>query len=291
MMVLALGLGGCDFQKLGSQATAKTVAVSTLLTTPAFELKAEAVASNGFDASIPDFDAGFVLDGGLLTTDAGVLVPAQNAAFVFFGQRQGDSLDSAPVGTAGATATLVQEGGGSWQLDDVGSGSYSLSPDAGFTYQDDATYTFRFVWQSQTYEGKIERVPTREVIPEFHPASGYVALQAGEAFSFTRPDPPQGEDRNFGFVNVFPINREGAQGEPTYSNIPTTPLAFLKLVAAPTDWKRTVVTIPGSAFPDADANYVILLQSAKLGGPTTDNLFLGSAILAGTSDIAIIKTH
>ena len=289
-MGLALALTGCDFGKISSQATAKTVAVSTLLTTPAFEVKAEAIAGNGFDASVPDVDGGLGFDAGALLADAGVLVPAQNAAFVFFGQRQGTALDSAPIGTAGATATLVQDNGTSWPLDDVGEGTYALSPDAGFTYRDDATYTFRFAWQGQTYEGKIERVPSREVIPEFHPSAGYVALTSGQSFTFTRPDPPQGEDRNFGFVNVFPINSAGAKGEPTYTNIPSTPLGFLQLVAAPTEWKGTKVTIPASAFPERDANYIVLLQSAKLGGPSTDNLFIGSAILAGTADIAIVKT-
>jgi hypothetical protein len=50
------------------------------------------------------------------------------------------------------------------------------------------------------------------------------------------------------------------------------------------------VTIPGSAFPERDANYLILMQTARLGGPQTENLFIGSAILAGTADVGIVKT-
>jgi hypothetical protein len=52
-----------------------------------------------------------------------------------------------------------------------------------------------------------------------------------------------------------------------------------------------VVTIPATAFPDKDHNYVIVFQSAKLGGPKSTNLFSGSAILAGTADIAVVKTN
>ena len=286
-----LALGACDFQKIGNQATAKTVAVSTLLTTPVIEVKGAAIASNGFDASIPDFDGGLLIDAGVLLADAGITIPAQNLAFVFFGQRQGTNLDAAPVGTPGATAKLKQVGGGTFTLDDVGGGAYSLSPDAGFTYAPNATYQFEFTLQSQVFLAEVTDVPAQENIPQFHPAAGFVDLNAGDAFAFTRPDPPQGQNRNFGFVNVFPVNAQGQQGQPTYTNIPTTALGFLKLVVAPTDWTVTNVQIPGSAFPDKDANYIVVLQSAKLGGPKSDNLFTGSAILAGTADVAIVKTR
>lgn len=286
-----LALTGCDFTKLGNQASARTVAVSTLLSTPPIEVKGAAIAGNGFDASIPDFDGGAFFDAGVFIGDAGIAIPAQNLAFVFFGQRQGENLDSAPVGTAGAVARLTEVGGPSFTLDDQGSGNYALSQDAGFTYRDNATYQFQFTHQSQVYLAEVERVPSRENIAQFHPAEGYVELNAGEAFSFTRPDPPQGQDRNFGFVTVFPVSNEGSQGQPTYTNIPMTALGFLKLVVAPSEWKQTTVSVPGTAFPNRDANYVVVLQSAKLGGPKSDNLFTGSAILAGTADVAIIKTR
>ena len=88
------------------------------------------------------------------------------------------------------------------------------------------------------------------------------------------------------------ISRDGKQGDPTYTNVPKTPVEFLKLVVAPgKPWQETQVTIPGSAFPDKEKNYVILLQSAKLGGPVGENLFTGSAIIAGTADVGIVKTR
>ena len=132
-LVLLAGTA-CDLQKIGNQAAARTVAVSTLLSTPAVEIKGEAIAGNGFDAGLPAFDAGNMFDAGVSFGDAGITVPAQNLAFVFFGQRQGDSPDSPPVGTAGATALLREVGGPTFTLDDQGSGTYSLSPDAGFVY-------------------------------------------------------------------------------------------------------------------------------------------------------------
>ncbi|MFT3708388.1 MAG: hypothetical protein QM817_12110 [Archangium sp.] len=282
---------GCDTTV--KQAQAKTAAVSTILTTPDIDIRAGAVAGNGFDASF-DFDAGGFdaggLDAGVFFTDAGIIVPAQNLAFVYLGQRQGESLDVAPVGMPGAQARLIQVGGASFPLDDVGGGTYSLSPDAGFKYVDDATYQFEFVLNGQTFLAEVTHVPSRENIAQFHPTIGYVELNAGEDFVFTRPDPPAGTDRNFGFVNVFPVSQQG-QGQPTYTNIPMAPIDFLRLIAFPQEWKKTQVTVPGSAFPERDHNYIVVLQSAKLGGPKSENLFLGSAILAGTADVAIIKTR
>lgn len=288
-----LALQACDLQTLTNQATARTVAVSTLLTTPAVEVKGAAIAGNGLDASIPSFDAGVLIDAGVFLTDAGILIPEQNLAFVFFGQRQGDAPDAPVTGTAGAVAKLKEVGGPIFALDDQGSGTYALSPDAGFVYKPNATYQFEFTQGAQVFLAEVERVPGKENIPEFHPAAGFVELDAGvmgTAFSFARPDPPQGQNRNFGFVNVFPVSAQG-QGQPTYTNIPTTPLGFIKLLLAPSDWTKTLVEIPGSAFPDPDTNYVIVLQSAKLGGPKSANLFTGSAILAGTADVAIVKTR
>jgi len=285
-------LTACDLQKISNQATAKTVAVSTLLATPAIEVKGAAIAGNGFDAGLLSLDAGgLVLDGGVTFDDAGITIPAQNLAFVFFGQRAGESPDSPPVGTAGATATLTQVGGASFALDDQGGGTYALSPDAGFVYQPGATYQFQFKLGAQTFLAEVENVPNKENIPEFHPPEGYLELDAGAGFSFLRPDPPQGQNRNLGFVNVFPISAQGTQGEPTFTNVPTSAVGFIKLLIAPTDWTTTKVEIPGSAFPNPDSNYIVVLQSAKLGGPKSDNLFSGSPILAGTANVAIIKTR
>lgn len=292
LAALAVFLGaGCELQKIGNQATARTVAVSTLLTTPAFEVKGEAIAGNGFDAGFSGFDAGAFDAGGITFSDGGIRIPEQNLAFVFFGQRQGDSPDAPPVGTEGATAKLKEVGGGTFTLDDQGGGTYALSPDAGFIYKPNATYQFEFNHAAQVFLAEVERVPSKENIPQFHPAAGYVELNAGQSLTFIRPDPPMGQNRNFGFVNVFPINSQGSQGQPTYTNIPTTPLGFIKLLLAPTDWTTTSVVIPGTAFPNPDSNYVVVMQSAKLGGPKSDNLFSGSAILAGTADVAIIKTR
>lgn len=283
-----LGLVACDLQKIGNQATARAVAVSTVLSTPAVEIKAGALA--GIDASIPTFDAGITIDAGLLE-DAGVTIPPQNVVLVFFGQRQGEGLDLAPTPTTGANVTLTEKGGATWPLTDQGAGNYTLTGDAGFAYKDNATYTFNIASGGSTYVAEVERVPAQERIPRFHDAPGYIEINAGDAVTFLRPEPTSGQQRNLGFINVFPVDKSGSQGNTTYTNIPKTPLAFLKLIVAPDDWLQSSVTIPGTAFPEKDKNYVIILQSAKLGGPKSDNLFSGSAILAGTADVGIVKTR
>jgi len=285
LAALTLGAAACDLGKLTNQATASAVAVGTVLYTPPTEVKGDALA---VDAGLPDFDGGLVFDGGILT-DAGVTVPAQTLVALYFGNK-GPTLDTAPTGVPGATVTLQVVGGASYTLDDQGGGNYALSPDAGFTYQSGATYDFTIVNNNTTYVAEVDKVPDIERIAAFHPAAGYVELNAGSPLAFTRPEPPSGQELPLAFINVIPVSKSGG-GDPTYTNVPSTPLQFLKLVVAPGDWKQQAMEIPGTAFPEPGANYIVILQSAKLGGPKSDNLFTGSPILAGTADIAIVKTR
>ncbi len=282
----------CDLGKTTSQLTAKSVAVATILATPAVTLTPSDVAIP--DGSIPTFDGGlpFSFDAGAFLSDAGFTVPPQTVAYLFFGQRQGDSLDVAPVGIPAAKVTLTEVGGKSWPLSETGNGNYQLvGEDAGFAYKSSATYDFTVEQGGGTFVAEVEAVPTQERITQFHPAGGPISLKANQPFSFTRPEPQSGVDANLGFVTVFPVNRDGSRLAPSYTNVPMAPLEFLKLVLAPQEWKTTSVTVPGTAFPSANANYVIVLQSVKLGGPKSNNLFSGSAILAGTADIGVVKTQ
>lgn len=295
-VVAAAVVAACDLQKTGNQLAARKVMVSTLLATPPIEVKATAIA--GLDASIPDasflLDAGFTFDAGVLLADGGLgyTVPAQTAALVFFGTRVGDGLDAAPEGHAGATITVQPAGGAAVTLKDLGGGSYQAnsSEDAKLKYEEDKSYTFTAVADGVTYVAELDKSPEMERINAFHPPAGYIDIAKNTPITFTRPDPPTGQTRNLGFVMVFPISRNGQQGQTTYTNVPMNPLGFLKLVVLPDEWKGTVVTIPGSAFPDADKNYMVLFQTAKLGGPKSDNLFSGSAIIAGTADVGVVKT-
>jgi hypothetical protein len=290
LTILVLGtafLLACDLQKIGNQATAKSVAVGIILATPPVEIKAQAVALR--DAGF-NFPADSGIDAGALFADAGITVPGQNIVTLYFGQREGSGLDIAPTGTTGASVSLVEVGGPTFQLKEEGSGNYVAQDDAGFKYKSNATYTFNISHLGTTYVAEIEKTPTQETIAKFHDAPGFIEINANESVSFTRPDPLSGQDRQLGFINVFAINSSGGNKTATYSNIPTTPLGFLKLVVVPNEWKESVVTIPGTAFPSAKSNYVIVLQSAKLGGPKSDNLFSGSAILAGAADVGIVKT-
>ncbi len=283
---VATAVVACDLGKTTNQATARAVAVATLLSTPPVDINASTLIQ--FDASLPDSG----IDAGVLVTDAGLTIPAQTLVTLFFGQRQGDNLDVAPVPTTGAQVRITEVGGQSWPVPEVGAGNYALlGEDAGFAYKANATYQFVLTHGGQTYTAEVEKTPALERIAAFHPSTNYIDLAAGTAFTFTRPDPPAGQDRNLGFVTVFPVSDDGQQGSTTYTNLPDTPLKFLKLVVAPMDWKQTTVTVPGTAFPNPSSWYVIVLQSAKLGGPKSDNLFLGSAIIAGTAEVGVVRTR
>ncbi len=291
----------CDFlNKTSAQVQAKKVIVGTVLHTPPIAVQPEAVA--GLDANFPSFDGGFPTDSGF-GFDAGFLgdggpsitVPEQTAVFAYFGTRNGEGLSQdAPTAIPGATMSIQRAGGTELPLKEQGSGTFQLTStdEPKLTYEPNGNYLFSAKVEGETFVGIVEAVPAQETIAAFRPnGKTFVELAAGAEFTFARPDPPNGEERHLAFVVVVPIDRNGKQGEPTYSNVPKTPLEYLKLAVAPSDWKTTTVTVPGTAFPEKDRNYLILLQSAKLGHPKTDNLFIGSAMIAGTADVGIVKTH
>lgn len=276
--------------------------VATLIETPPVEIRAEAVA--GLDAGfLTGLDAGSIVlpDGGTLTLDAGLLglidggftLPRQTIVGVFFGQRTSDDLTQAPTGIAGATVVANAVGNAPLTLKDQGSGTHQLTSqdEPSLVYEAHKTWAFNATTNGVSYLAEVEDLPEPERISRLHPEAGYIDLAAGSEYVLVRPDPDPGQQRNVAFLTVLSVSRNGQLGALTYSNVPTQPLEFLKLVAAPSDWQQTKMVIPGSAFPDADANYVIMLQSVRLGLAKSQNLFIGSAVIAGTADVGIVKTH
>jgi len=268
----------CDLEKTANQISAQTVMVGTLLSTPDVDISPEAVAG---------LDGGIQTDGG----QSSITIPGQTLAIVFLGTRDGEN--STPEGLTGATVALHINGTQKVTLTSDGAGSYSRSSnsDDTLTYQSGATYEFIAERNGEKFVGQVKDAPVRENIPELHPAEGVRRIAANTELAFDRADPPSGQERTLGFVTVVPVSDSGQQGEPTYTNVPKTPLEFLKVVALPVDWKVKRVVIPGSAFPMPRQTYLVIFQSVRLGGPESENLFLGSALLAGTADIGVVRTQ
>ncbi|WP_224367176.1 hypothetical protein [Hyalangium versicolor] len=268
----------CDIGKTVNQISAETVMVGTMLSTPDVSFSPEAVAG---------LDGGVQTDGG----QSSIVIPGQTAALVFLGTRKGEN--STPEGLTGATVTLQVNGTQKVNLSADGSGSYSRSnnSDSTLKYQDGATYEFIADHQGEHYVGQVKDAPAQESIPALHPNGLVVRKAANTEFSFDRGDVPQGQDRTLGFVTVVPVSDSGQQGQPTYTNAPKAPLDFLKLVAVPTEWREKHVVIPGTAFPMPNQTYLVIFQAVRLGGPESDNLFLGSALLAGTADVGVVRTY
>lgn len=268
----------CDLGKTVDQISAETVMVGTLLSTPDVDLSPEATAG---------FDGGFQLDGGQST----ITIPGQTVAFVFLGTREDEN--SQPAGLTGATVSVKANNDSAISLTSDGAGAYSRSStgEEELKYQSGATYTFTAVRSGTVYEGKVENAPAQERIEALHPPETVRRIAANTAIEFDRADPPSGQDRTLGFVTVVPVSDSGQQGEPTYTNAPTTPLDFLKLVAFSSEWRQKRVTIPGSAFPNPRQTYLVTFQAVRLGGAESSNLFVGSAILAGTADVGVVRTQ
>ncbi len=268
----------CDLEKL----TAEKVMVGTVLSTPAVEVTPSATAG---------FDGGVITrpDGG----EATITIPAQTAALVFFGTREGEGV-AAPSAISDATVNLQPQGGQAVGLPSDGAGFYSRTNNGEgpeLTYQEGATYDFVVTSGGEKFVGRVENAPKQEKVDALHPASGFVRLNANTGFSFTRRPVAQGEERTVGFVTVFPVSSDGDRGEPTYTNTPKTPLEFLQLVAIPTQWKTDTVDIPATAFPQRDQTYLVVFQTVRMGGAESSNLWFGSALLAGTADVGVVQTN
>ncbi|NMO18487.1 hypothetical protein HPC49_24360 [Pyxidicoccus fallax] len=269
----------CDLEKTGNQIAADHLMVGTLLATPEVNVSGSALA--GYDAgTFGGPDGGDVIS-----------LPAQTAAAVFFGSRNGEN--SQPSGVAGATVTLQPVNGKTTPLTEDGAGSYSRTSvgDEELTYQSGATYQFIATRGGTRYVGQVDDAPVQERVEAFHPPEGFLRINARTALSFDRAAVSNGEDRTLGFVTVVPLSADGAKGEPTYTNMPKTPVQFLQLVGLPGPYREARVTIPGEAFPQSNKTYLVIFQAVRMGGAESDNLFLGSALLAGTAEVGVVRTR
>lgn len=267
----------CNFDQL----LAEKVMVGTLLSTPDVDVSLYAMAGG---------DAGTLPDGGVPENER-LTIPGQTAAFVFFATRDGEQGSPEPI--ADATVRIEVQNGSPIALDNKGVGTYSVTSafgdDGGVKYQNGATYNFVAVHEGNSHVGQVKDAPALERIAALHPAGGYVRHIANQGLTLTRPS-NGGKERTLGFVTVVPVSKNGDKGEPTYTNMPKEPLDFLQLVTSTGEWQRESLPIPGSAFPQKDSNYLVIFQTAQLGGPQSDNLFTGSTLLVGTADLGLVHT-
>lgn len=241
-----------------------------------------------------------------------VEIPSVVSAQMFFGERQDDGNPNtppkdqkAPAGLAGATVTLSWLEGGQTQtvtLDAASGkdGTYQTDStrNAQLHYLAHATYTFSATYGSDVFTGQVEAAEPTEMIqfqsltPPKTIVSKYDVFP--DPFTITRALPAGTTDVDIGFYAAYPISTD-TQLDPskiTCKNTPALdqPLALLQLVFDPSPWKKDHFDLyknddpagKANCFPSAQ-NYVVALTTVKKGTPSS-NLFLGSAILAGTAD-------
>ncbi|HCF56695.1 MAG TPA: hypothetical protein DFS52_01695 [Myxococcales bacterium] len=263
---------GCE---LFESIQAEKVLAATVLSSPEYDFN-QTLFPDGGQPFEPD--GGLPADGGLIPT-----LGPQMAAEIFFGERNSDPT-AAPKGIAGAEAVLTI-GGRSFRLADKGSGNYALNSqdDPDFKYESDAEVKLTIEKDGESFTATVT-APKEERIEQFHATPGKpLELAKGENLQLTRA-----AIENVAFTTVMPMSA-GAQEGPTYTDMPTEPLDLLDLVAGPDKWKTKVITVPGTAFPEADTHYVVNV-SAVAKGETSTNLFTTSAFLVGTADLGLVKT-
>jgi hypothetical protein len=271
----ALLAAACGLDNTINQLQSHTEMVGTLLAVPPVSFNPTSF-----------IDGGVPIDGGTVT------IPGGTGAVVYLGTITSLTLSTPPTPITDAQVNLTANGGSPISLPGDAGGTYSQTSvqNSQLQYQSGATYDFNATEGGNTYVGEVSQAPQVESIPAFHPPQGYISAPANQAFTFNRPAPASG-GYNVGFVSVFPVDNSGNQGSLTYTNAPQTPLDFLKLVAAPGQWEQPSVTVPGTAFPNSQTTYAIVFESVKNGGPKSNNLFTGSALLAGSADVGILRTQ
>lgn len=235
------------------------------------------------------------------------------AATAFYGKRVNPNpgqplpLDAKPEGVPGATVTL-KWGSKSVRLSDKGAGSYladTVSEGTGLTALEQAEYTIEVVNdEGQVFTGTVTPPPP-VVIAEFEGTDAFCNLAPdgiseevkfqhcrqhtkNTDFTISRKDKTTGElltdatKNDLGFWAVYKVSNKIDPKNPNATNFPKEPVEVVQLIAADAPYRAGTFTVPGSAFDDAgsDKFYGVGLMVAKKG-TTSNNLFVGSAVLAG----------
>jgi len=272
----ALGLYGCGL--INSVQATKALA-ATVLATPTFT-----VSNIGLPVAIT--------------------VPPQTVAQVFFGKEDSDPTKQ-PTGLADATVTLGY-GGQSFTLPPSAAtaGDYELSTpeDASFNYQEGVHYTLTVTEAGTTYTAEVDG-PYPQRMEQFEAAGDApLSQKTGQQLLLTRAnvlaDGGFASLEDVAFVTVMKLDASAinlttqqlnSNIPSTYSNMPQTPLDLLDLIANDSLWKQKIITIPGTAFPDAATTYLVTIATVRKGS-TSDNLFTASGFLVGLADVKLVQT-
>ena len=216
---------------------------------------------------------------------------------VFFGSRAAGDTASAPTGLPGATVSVSDSAGLATTCQDQGNGEYTATTlDGGLRYDATATYTFTLVLDGGTYVAG-GTAPPPEVVPAFQaalPTDGglpsVATIPVDQAYTLQRAPPPAGQSLPVALVTVNAITGGHPSATPTWTNAPQTPLAMFQLVVDDSAYRAPTIAIPGSAFPTA-GEYLVTLTAVAEGGPKSQNLFLGSAVLIGSGSAGVFAAR
>ncbi|HUB09385.1 MAG TPA: hypothetical protein VMB50_20445 [Myxococcales bacterium] len=220
--------------------------------------------------------------------------PSVTGLSVFFGSVSAATVTSAaPSGIPGATVTATDSAGMHASCLDLGNGTYvATSIDGGASYDPGASYTFTVALAGQSYVAT-GTAPPPETVPAFetpYTDGGlpvFAQIAAGAGYTLTRASASK---LAVAFVAVNALTAGTPSANPTWTNLPQTPLALLQLVVDDSQWRSATVAIPASAFPSPGL-YLVSLTAVNEGSPQSSNLFLGSPVLIGAASAGILQVQ
>jgi hypothetical protein len=258
--------------------------------------------------------AGILLESPSASVTGGPTVQSVTSVSVFFAERQdGGATTTAPkdepppTGVSGAVVTLVWTDSsgshgvaipavagspGSYAADSIGTQGLQHAYTAG------VQYTFKVRYQDLDYTAKVT-APAAAQIVELEGTSPpktvmHTWADFDDPYVVHRDIPTSVTDVDIGFYAVEPLSGATTQLGPdsaTCQNYPKNDAqSLLQLAFAPSPWKQRSFSLPkATCFPSA-GQYALSVTTVKKSAQAdvSDNLFLGSVVLAGSGDAGAI---
>jgi len=206
-------------------------------------------------------------------------------AQLFFGERQ-DNVQQPPTALSASSVTLTWDGNSSGvTLTPVAGKAGWYEATGGVTYIEGAHYTFTVVYQGETFSGSVQ-APAASAITN---ASNHLfnpGAYDGTKLTVTRDVSAGASDA---FYAAFHASGATDLASSTCNNAPVNDASvFVQFVLDDSAWKAASFSLPKSPCFPSTGQYVVNLTTVEKSTAVSSNLFLGSAVLAGTADAAAL---
>ncbi len=218
----------------------------------------------------------------------GDTITSATTAQLFFGERQSD-LSQPPTPLAASSATLSWDGAaaGAASLTAVTGKAGWYQASSGIAYAAGTRYTFKVVYQGEEFSGAVQapspsRITNADATTHVFEPGAY----GGTSLTVTRDVSGGAADA------IYAAFRSDDLAHATCDNAPFDDAGkFVQFVLDDAAWKVTSFVLPKSPCFPSLGTYAVTLTTVEKSTDVSSNLFLGSAVLAGSADVAVLTVQ